>query len=147
MAVSRPVFISYARFTHAEEARRLHDALVGVGVPVFLDEADLDAGDQLPAGIVDGLFGAGVVVCFCDEAYFSRYCLREFHVALGAFNALVRDGGSEGDKDEALLPVAIALHGLDGLCTPEMGCYGRGDEDRKQLRRHPHHQGVRSSGC
>ena len=77
---------------------------------MFFDEADLDAGDQLPAGIVDGLFGAGVVVCFCDEAYFSRwYCLREFHVALGAFNALVRDGGSERDKDEALLPVVIAL--------------------------------------
>ena len=98
MAVSHPVFISYARSTHAGGARRLREALVAGGVPVFLDEADLDAGDPLPAGIVDGLFGAGVVVCFCDEAYFSRwYCLREFHVALGAFNALIRDGGSERD--------------------------------------------------
>ena len=91
MAVSHPVFISYARSTHAEQARRLREALVAGGVPVFLDEADLDAGDQLPAGIVDGLFGARMVVCFCDEevcfcdeAYFSRwYCLRQFHVAWG----------------------------------------------------------------
>jgi tetratricopeptide (TPR) repeat protein len=110
VTIPRSVFISYARSTHGKAARALHDALVGVGVPTFLDEADLDGGDQLPAGIVDGLFGAGVIVCFCDEAYFSRwYCLREFHVALGAFNALVRDGGSERDKDEALLPVVIAL--------------------------------------
>jgi tetratricopeptide (TPR) repeat protein len=93
-----------------EAARRLRDALVAAGVPTFLDETDLDAGEQLPMGIVDGLFGATAVVAFADEAYYTRwYCLRELHIALAAFNALVRRGGSEQDKSEALLPVVIVV--------------------------------------
>jgi hypothetical protein len=95
VAVSHPVFISYARSTHAGEARRLPEALVAGGVPVSWTRPT-----SMP--VISArrhrrrALRAAVVVCFCDEPYFSSwYCLREFHVALRAFNALVRDGGSE----------------------------------------------------
>jgi TIR domain/Tetratricopeptide repeat len=121
VTVSHSVFISYARSTSSDGAQRLRETLGRAGVSAFLDTTDLDLGEQIPAGIVEGLFGARVVVVFADETYFSRwYCLREFHVALAAFNALVARGGSVEERNEALLPVVIALQ-ENGARPGELG--------------------------
>ena len=101
------VFISYSRQASAVEARALAEAL---GSRAYFDVADVEAGEQVPSGIVDALLGARVVVVFAEPTYFRRwYCLRELDVALAAFNALVERGAPPDRRAEALEPVVVAV--------------------------------------
>lgn len=115
-----PVFLSYARSSGREAAEGLHQALGGADGVSFLDSSDIDAGERIPAGLVEALLGARVMVVFVDRVYFSRwYCLREWDIALAAFDALVRRGAAQALRDAALHPIVIALP-ADGVGREEL---------------------------
>lgn len=105
-----PVFISYARRSSRRAAESLHQELGGASGVSFLDSSDMEAGECVPTGLMDALLGARVVVAFVDHVYFSRwYCVREWEVALAAFDALVRRSAAESERQAALDPVVVAL--------------------------------------
>jgi tetratricopeptide (TPR) repeat protein len=105
-----PVFLSYARSSSREAAESLYAALGGADGVAFLDSSDIEAGERIPAGLVEALLGARVIVVFADRMYFSRwYCLREWDIALAAFDALVRRSATQAQRDVALDPIVIAL--------------------------------------
>jgi hypothetical protein len=108
--VGHEVFISYARRTSADVATALADALTDARVEGFLDTTDIEAGESIPAGVVDALLGARVVVVFAGAIYFSRwYCLREFHLAVAAYNTLMRRGVGKAERALALRPVIVGV--------------------------------------
>jgi tetratricopeptide (TPR) repeat protein len=109
-----PVFISYARKTSRAYAEALHRELGGDTGLAFLDTSEIETLQKFPAEISDALLAAKVVVVFADETYFTqRYCLREFETALAPFQALVRRNAPDGEKDQALLHLVIALPRAD----------------------------------
>ncbi|MGQ0678864.1 MAG: toll/interleukin-1 receptor domain-containing protein [Actinomycetota bacterium] len=104
------VFISYARMASTPAATALQAELLSRRVPTFLDQSELHQGEQFPAALVKALLEAKVMVVFAGETYFNRwYCLREFNVALAAFDALASQGAPEASRSEALKPLVIAL--------------------------------------
>lgn len=91
----KPVFISYARSASQADAKTLHDLLGGEEGSAFLDQADIEIGDEFPSAIGRALLDARVVVVFATSEYFRRwYCLRELAIALLPATTLVEQAPS-----------------------------------------------------
>ncbi len=107
--MSPSVFISYARATSSASAEALHQELARVGVPAFLDRAELSVGERFPGALMEALLSSSVVVVFADAAYFKRwYCLAELRIALAPAIALP-SGAPRMELDAALSPLVLAL--------------------------------------
>jgi len=90
--MAQSVFLSYARESASDAATKLYDALGGPEVLAFCDISDIEAGECLPESLSNVLLNSTVVVVFADSTYFTRwYCLRELRMALGPFEAALRD--------------------------------------------------------
>ena len=69
----RQVFLSYRRSpANVSAARELRTALEAEGLVVWLDERDIDAFEDIPDAIRDGLRSSHALVAFYDEAYAKR---------------------------------------------------------------------------
>lgn len=69
----RQVFLSYRRSpANVSVARELRTALEAEGLVVWLDERDIDAFEDIPDAIRDGLRSSHALVAFYDEAYAKR---------------------------------------------------------------------------
>ncbi|MEP6778305.1 MAG: TIR domain-containing protein [Gemmatimonadaceae bacterium] len=101
------VFISYARKANEDEARALHAAFEAVGITAFLDEREIEIGQQFPVEIADALFESKVVIVFLSDLYFKRpFCRWEWEVALCAYK-MALDNNLESAKQLDHIVVAI----------------------------------------
>src|SRR5262245_11222218 len=77
------VFISYARSSAGEAARRAHAALEAAGFRTFLDARDIPLDAEFPREIADALLDSRLFLAFLDDDYFRKqWCLYEFQAAL-----------------------------------------------------------------
>lgn len=129
------VFISYARSTSAAAARALKAEL---GEDAFLDETELEAGEQFPQPLFEALLESRVVVVFADEQYFrSWYCLRELETALHPFLRAPDAAAADAVLDHVLvvLPPRGTAVNIDHLPPAlRLGHWPRADEREEQVR-------------
>ncbi|MCI4646260.1 MAG: toll/interleukin-1 receptor domain-containing protein [Hyphomonadaceae bacterium] len=75
------IFLSYAR-ADAQAALQIKTALEALGLTVFFDTVNLDAGDEFPTVLEDEIAGAGVVVtCWTTHALTRDWVLTECKLA------------------------------------------------------------------
>ena len=88
MSEAQPsIFISYARSSSREEARALKALL---GDEAFLDEREIELGEDFVGTITASLFAAHVFIAFVDAHYFSSwYCSKEWALATSAWRHLL----------------------------------------------------------
>src|SRR5215472_8711516 len=104
------VFISYARGSSSEEANALRRAIEDESTPVFLDTADIDAGESVPDEVFEALLASRVVVAFADSRYFTRrYCLEELMTAVAPYRAFGRRPASSEELRRALEHLVVAV--------------------------------------
>ncbi|MFA4986551.1 MAG: toll/interleukin-1 receptor domain-containing protein [Candidatus Brocadiia bacterium] len=105
------LFISYVRRESAQEAHALYDALGGQAGPAFFDKREIEVGGKFVAEIAEAILSSRVFVLFLSPSYFSRpFCVREFHLALQPYLALLQQSAPTGSgKDNALAHFVVAL--------------------------------------
>ena len=75
------VFVSYPHGS-AEDAHWVANAFHAAGVPVWIDESNLQPGDSLPTSIEQGIKNATAFVPLIDEAWIaSEWCITELEIA------------------------------------------------------------------
>lgn len=105
----KPIVISYARTTSADQAKNLFDELGGSPGLAFLDTSDIEAGDQFPTALAEAILASRVMVLFLDESYFNRwYCLKELELALTPFMSLPSSHGQQAAVD-SVSHIVIAM--------------------------------------
>lgn len=115
------VFISYARSSSLEHARKLRDVLAGDGVEVFLDERDVPFGNPFPRDIAEHLLASRVFVVFADETYFQRpWCVYEFQVVTAPYRAAADAAAEQLQHVVVTLPESAELGAVTAHLPPPL---------------------------
>jgi hypothetical protein len=81
----------------------------------------MDVDEPIASEVVDAVLQATVMVVFANIGFFTHwYCLRELNVALAAFNALVRHGQPDTEREAALYPLVVAMLASGGAALERL---------------------------